>query len=191
LKWDLNWFKWPAGITDSYILDLGQTNARKVASYKGSIPSLWSSDGKNLFYINVDKGHTLYQYLLDTDETQMVTSIDKGIASVNLSPDGRQIVLVSFTYEDFQVWYGPLGIMNVDGSNLTWLEISQNLHWYTWSSDGQNLIVFRKDDKTIIIDLATGNTTSTDWLAWTHNYSDGLFWIQPSGETQYFWNGSN
>ena len=62
---------------------------------------------------------------------------------------------------------GALGLADLEKGDLVWYEDLKDVKWIRWTADNKALVVLLNDGSELMIDLATGATSPTDWMNWT------------------------
>ncbi len=114
-----------------FIVDVPGGTPRKLTA---GISASWSPSGKQIVFTNTTNGHDQI-YTINADGSgQTLISDGKSIDFAPAwSPDGRQIAFISTRDK------GGLFLMNVDGTGLTTVTTTGNVHSPAWSPDGKQI----------------------------------------------------
>jgi WD40 repeat protein len=150
----------------------GESSLNQVLSYRsylGTTGTQWARDSRSLYIVDIVDGKSaLAQVLLDSGTVNHLYRFDKEICATELSSDGRYFLVREQVVEgDTASCTGALGLANLESGNLVWYEDLKDIKWVRWTGDDKALVVLLNDGSELMIDLATGAASPTDWMNWT------------------------
>jgi WD40 repeat protein len=145
------------------------TQVLAYSSYLGTTGTQWSNDSQSLYILDIVDGKSaLTQVMLESRTLKHLYQFEKEICATDLSPDGKIFLVRARAGEaDAASCTGALGLANLESGNLAWYEDLQEIKWVRWTADKKALVVLLADGHELMIDLATGATSPTDWMNWT------------------------
>ena len=150
----------------------GDANLTQIISYRsylGTTGTQWARDSQSLYILDIVDGKSaLAQVMLDSRTVKHLYRFEKEICATELSSDGKYFLVREPVVEgDTASCTGALGLANLERGNLLWYEDLKDVKWVRWTDDDKALVVLLNDGNELMIDLATGATSPTDWMNWT------------------------
>jgi WD40 repeat protein len=145
------------------------TQVLSYSSYLGTTGTQWAKDSQSLYILDIVNGKSaLTQVMLDSRSLKHLYQFEKEICATDLSPDGKIFLLrARVVAGEAASCTGALGLANLENGKLLWYEDLQDIKWVRWTGDHKALVVLLNDGHELMIDLATGATSPTDWMNWT------------------------
>ena len=150
----------------------GEANLTQVLSYRsyqGTAGTNWSKDGKSFYILDIVDGKSaLAQVILGSRTVRQLYPFEREICATGLSPDDKIFLVRERVVEDNSATCtGALGLVELANGKLTRYEELMDIQWFRWTKDGKALVVLLADGREVMIDLASGAITPTDWMNWT------------------------
>ncbi len=137
-------------LSQIYVMNADGTNVQKLTALGGGDPD-WSPDGTHIVYANYESGQGVNTIsilrLVDRQVANLteypVDYIGGGDAQPRWSPDGSQIVFVSYRdnlQNSARLLLPNIYVMNANGNNQRRLTLGEGFHAHpSWSPDGKQI----------------------------------------------------
>ncbi len=201
-RWDGRGYLEP-GFSHVFVVAADGGAARQLTSgdhdHNGRLA--WMPDGDAIVF-SANRGENwqyernqsnLYRVDLDSGDIEQLTELDGISRSPAVSPDGRRIVFERDDHQNRQYTESLLGVIDVDGGNLTLLgeSLDRSMSDPVWAADSSS-IYFRYDDhgerKVGRVDLRDRITTRVERLSGVavgRPYLSGSFSVADNGAIAY------
>jgi hypothetical protein len=150
----------------------GEPNLTQVLSYSsylGNAGTQWAKDSQSLYLLDIVDGKSaLAQVILGSRTVKHLYRFDPEICATGLSPDGKIFMVLERVVEgNVASCTGALGLANLEKGGLVWYKDIKDIKWIWWTRDSKALVVLLNGGDELMIDLATGAISQTDWMNWT------------------------
>jgi dipeptidyl aminopeptidase/acylaminoacyl peptidase len=149
--------------------DANPTQVLSYRSYLGTAGTHWAKDSGSFYILDIVDGKSaLAQVILDSRVVKHLFQFEKEICATDLSPDGKFFLVRERVVDGNSAsCTGALGLADLESGKLVWYEDLKDVKWIRWTDDNKALVVLLNGGSELLIDLATGATSQTDWMNWT------------------------
>jgi hypothetical protein len=156
----------------------GAPNLTQVLSYRsylGTAGTHWAKDSASFYILDIVDGKSaLAQVILGSRVVKHLFQFDKAICAADFSPDSKFFLVRERVVDGKSAsCTGALGLANLQKGDLVWYEDLKDIKWIRWTDDNESLVVLLNGGSELMIELATGKTSPTDWMNWTKFFE---FW---------------
>jgi hypothetical protein len=157
--------------------DANPTQVLSYSSYLGTAGTNWAKDSQSLYILDIVEGKSdLAQVILGSRIVKHLYRFEKEICATGLSPDGKVFLVRERVVDgDSASCTGAIGLVDLKKDTPVWYEDLKDVKWIWWTRDNKALVVLLNDGTGLMIDLATGATTPTDWMNWTKFFELWVF----------------
>lgn len=155
-----------------YIWAEGEANLTQLLSYRsylGTAGTQWAKDSASLYILDIVDGKSaLAQVFLGSRMVKHLYQFEKEICATDLSRDGKIFLVKQRVVEgNTASCAGALGLVNLEKGQPVWYEDLKDVKWIRWTGDNKALVVLLNGGAEVMIDLASGVVSQTNWMNWT------------------------